>query len=125
MRRLRGARPAGGYGRTTRERGSASLELLGVMPVVAVLVVALLQVAAAVYTTHATNQAVRDGARALSLGRSAEVAVARSLPGGLEASSITYVSGGEGLRIEVDVPRIAVFPPMTVERTAVMPRTSP
>lgn len=125
MSRLRVARHPASPGRASRERGSAALELLGVMPVVAVLVVALLQAAAAIYTTHATNQAVRDGARALSLGRSAQVAVERSLPGGLRPSSISYVSGGEGVRLEVDVPRIALFPPMTVERTAVMPRTSP
>ena len=71
------------------------------MPVVALVTLCLFQVAAAVYTTHATNQAVRDGARALSLGQSATTAIDRSLPGALNAHRVTYTSGGEGVRLEV------------------------
>jgi hypothetical protein len=106
-----------------RERGSSTVELLGVLPVVVVVLLALLQTVAVTYTTHATNQAVRDGARALSLGRPVAVAVDRSLPGGLHADRITFPDGG--VRLEVKVPRIAVFPEMTVTREAAMPRTAP
>ncbi|MGN8246582.1 TadE/TadG family type IV pilus assembly protein [Cellulomonas soli] len=109
--------------RGDRERGSSAIELLGVLPVVVVVLLALLQTIAVTYTTHATNQAVRDGARAMSLGRPVAAAVERSLPGGLEAQQITYPDGG--VRIEVRVPRIAVFPGMTVTREAAMPRTAP
>jgi len=111
--------------RRESERGSAAIEMLGVLPVVALVVLGLLQGIAAVYTTQATNQAVRDGARALSLGYSAEVAVDRSLPSGLHPARITYVDGGQGVRLEVQVPRIAFFPQLTVDRTAVMPRATP
>lgn len=107
------------------DRGSAALELLGVMPVVALVTLCLFQVAAAVYTTHATNQAVRDGARALSLGQSATTAIDRSLPGALNAHRVTYTSGGEGVRLEVKVPRVGIFPEMQVDREAVMPRSMP
>ena len=114
--------------RRESERGSAAIEMLGVLPVVALVVLGLLQGIAAVYTTQATNQAVRDGARALSLGysvESVEVAVDRSLPSGLHPAQITYVDGGQGVRLEVQVPRIAFFPQLTVDRTAVLPRATP
>ncbi|HMC03521.1 MAG TPA: TadE/TadG family type IV pilus assembly protein [Cellulomonadaceae bacterium] len=111
--------------RRESERGSAAIEMLGVLPVVALVVLGLLQGIAAVYTTQATNQAVRDGARALSLGKSPEDAVVRSLPSGLHPARITYVDDGQGVRLEVQVPRIAFFPQLTVDRTAVMPRATP
>lgn len=107
------------------DHGSATLEMVGIVPVAVAVLLTLIQVVFAVYTTHATNQAVRDGARAASLGRSAEVAIQRSLPDGLSAQSVSYSHGGEGVRLTVRVPRVAVFPSMTIDRTAVMPRTAP
>ena len=106
--------------REDRERGSSAVEMLGVMPVVVLVILVLVQVCAAAYTTQATNQAVRDGARALSLRESVPAAVDRSLPGGLTAESLTY-PGGDGVRLVVRVPRVAIFPPFTVTREAVMP----
>jgi len=106
--------------RGDRERGSSAVELLGVMPVVVVVILVVLQVCAAAYATQATNQAARDGARALSRAQSVPAAVERSLPGGLTAESLTY-PGGDGVRLVVRVPRVAIFPPFTVTREAVMP----
>ena len=94
------------------------------MPVVVIVILALLQVAAAAVTTLAANQAVRDGARAMSLGRSVPVAVDDSLPGSMHADQITD-PGGNGVRIEVPVLRIGIFPSFTVVREAAMPRTAP
>jgi hypothetical protein len=105
------------------ERGSSALEVLGIMPIFVVVVLALLQVGAAAVTTLAANQAVRDGARAMSLGRSVPAAVDRSLPGGMAAQSITYPAGA--VRIEVPVLRIGIFPSFTVVREATMPRMVP
>ena len=93
------------------------------MPVVVIVILALLQVAAAAVTTLAANQAVRDGARAMSLGRSVPVAVDDSLPGSMHADQITYPANG--VRIEVPVLRIGIFPSFTVVREAAMPRTAP
>jgi hypothetical protein len=95
--------------------------VLGIMPIVVVVILTLLQVAAAAFTTHAANQAVRDGARAMSLGLSVPVAVDASLPDNLHADQITYPAGG--VRIEVPVLRIGIFPSFTVTREAAMPRT--
>jgi len=105
------------------ERGSSAIEVLGIMPVVVIVILALLQVAAAAVTTLAANQAVRDGARAMSLGRSVPAAVEASLPGGMHADQITYPANG--VRIEVPVLRIGIFPSFTVVREAAMPRTAP
>lgn len=100
--------------------GSAAIEMLGVLPIVVLVVLVLLQVCAFTVTVQAANQAARDGARALSLGRPVATAVDRSLPGSLSARSISY-PGGRAVRLEVDVPRVGIFPEMTVEREAEMP----
>ncbi|GAA1633592.1 TadE/TadG family type IV pilus assembly protein [Georgenia ruanii] len=110
-RRLRGA---------GSERGSAALEMLGVLPVVVLVALATLQVLAGVYTVHAANQAVRDGARAASLGGSVAAAVDRSLPGTLTPRELSGTGGK--VRLVLDVPRMAPFiPELRVTRTAVMP----
>jgi len=106
--------------RAGAEHGSASIEMVGALPVVVVVVLVLFQVCATVYATQAANQAVRDGARAMSLGRSVEAAVDDSLPGGLSAQRITYPGAG-AVRIEVRVPGLAFLPEVVVDRTAVMP----
>lgn len=114
LRRMRAAVATG------RERGSSALEVTGLMGVVVLLLLLGLQVGAAVYTTQAANQAVRDGARALSLGDDAAQAVERSLPGSLTARSVTYPGAG-AVRIEVVVPSLKVLPELVVSREAVMP----
>jgi len=89
---------------------------------VVLVVLAVLQVCSFAWTVSAANQAARDGARALSLGRPVDQAVARSLPGAMDARSLQVV--GERVVLEVDVPRFAFVPAMTVRRDAVMPRTA-
>lgn len=103
-----------------RERGSASIEMVGALPIIVVVVLVLFQVCAVVYATQAANQAVRDGARAMSLGRSVDAAVDASLPGGLTAQRITYPGDG-AVRLELRAPGLAFLPEVVIERTAVMP----
>lgn len=110
--------------RSGRERGSSSLELLGVIPIVLLVAFAVLQVIAAVYTVSAANQAVRDGARAYGLHGAGAVsaAIEDSLPGLVELDRPWSPWDDDGVRIVVDVPRLAPFmPEMHVTRTAVMP----
>ena len=105
------------------DRGSSAVELVGALPVVVVVVLVALQALAGVYATQATNQAVRDGARAQSLGQPVDVAVERSLPGGLTVERIGYPAGG--VELEVRVPRVLPGLDLTVTREAFMPRTLP
>lgn len=107
--------------RRDRERGSSTIEILGMLPVVVVTLFALLQVCAFAWTVAGANQAVRDGARAKSLDRPVAAAVDASLPSGLSVRSLRVE--GERVVLELEVPRIAVFPAMTVTRDATMPRT--
>ena len=108
--------------RRRRDGGSASLELVGLVPVIVLVMGVLLYAASAVYTVHAANQAARDGARALSLGRPVPAAVERSLPGAVELERITYPPTG-GVRLQVQTVKVGFLPQMTVTRHAVLPRT--
>lgn len=108
--------------RRRRDEGSASLELVGLIPVVVTILGVLLYAASLVYTVHAANQAVRDGARALSVGRSVPAAVERSLPGAVEVERITYPATG-GVRLQVRTVEVGFLPQLTVTRHAVLPRT--
>lgn len=110
--------------RRRRDEGSASLELVGLIPVLVVLLGLLLWAGSFVFTVHAANQAVRDGARAMSLGQSAPVAIQRSLPGAVTVQNVSYLPAG-GVRLQVRTVDVGYLPQMTVTRQAVMPRTVP
>ncbi|MBE7699032.1 pilus assembly protein [Oerskovia sp. Sa1BUA8] len=107
--------------RRDKERGSSTIEILGMLPVVVVTLFVLLQLCAFTWAVAGANQAVRDGARAKSLDRPVAAAVEASLPSGLSVHSLRVE--GERVVLQVEVPRIAVFPSMTVQREATMPGT--
>lgn len=103
-----------------REEGTASIEVVGLLPLLLIMGLITVQVVMATVAINATNQAVRDGARAQSLGHSVSDAVDRSLPGGFSAESLT-VDGTGRVTLGVKVPRVAIFPEIVIRRTAVMP----
>lgn len=81
----------------------------------------LVQAGAFVYATNGANQAVRDGARAKSLGQSASTAVHASLPGAINAKRISHVAGENAIELEVTVPTFIPRADFSVTRTADMP----
>ena len=103
------------------ERGSASLELVGMLPVVALVVSLVLQYVAAAYVAQVSDDAARQAARAYSLGRDPAAAADASLPGGLMAATVATFGPDHGVRITVRVPRLSPLPVSTVTRAAVMP----
>lgn len=111
--------------RRRRDAGSVSLELIGMLPVLALLVALTFEVAATLWTVSATNQAVRTAARSYSLTDStgeARAAAAGSLPGAMRIRSLsTYGAPGAGVRLEVDVPGLSVLPDRTVTRELLLP----
>jgi hypothetical protein len=107
---------------TPREDGTASLELVGLMPLVAVVASLALQDAAVVFVAHATDDAARQAARAVSLGRDAKSAARGAVPSGLEVQVTSEGSGRVTVRVEV--PRLSPLPQPTVTRSAVMPDTT-
>lgn len=105
----------------SRERGSATIELAAAIPIIIIVLAALLQVAAVVGVTSAANQAARDGARALSLGKSVDTAVRDSLPGDLDAKQVRILPGNR-VEVEIDAKRIVpLMPTVTVKRSVAMP----
>lgn len=103
------------------DRGTAALELVGMLPVVAVLATLALQFFAVVFVAHATDDAARQAARAQSLGDSPYGAAQDSLPGGVD---FTVDRSGETVTVKVKVPRLSPLPQATVTREATMPDTT-
>jgi hypothetical protein len=115
MSRLGSRRPAG-------DRGVASLELVALLPITLFIIAVVIQLVIGIATVQATNDAVRQAARASSQGGSASQAAADSLPDRMTVQSLSTFGPNHGVRITVQVPKIApVVPQWTVTRTAVMP----
>jgi hypothetical protein len=76
------------------ERGQAAVELLGVVPVVVFLALAVAQLLAAGYALVLAGNAAEAGALALAAGADAEASVRNALPGWGRANATVGVSGG-------------------------------
>lgn len=91
--------------------GSVSLELVGALPVIAVSLLAALQLAVAGYVFWSAGTAARAGARAVLIGREPAAAVRRALPGVLaERSKITR---RDGVTVAVKLPGLVPGLPET------------
>jgi len=111
--------PAGASPR--RERGSVSLEVVGLVPLVVLVALLVLQLGVAGWTASQTQKAAREAARAQSLGGDPSSAAARALPGALEIDRID--SSGDTVTLVVEVPRVSPLPVFRVERQVAMPRS--
>jgi hypothetical protein len=107
--------------RPGRDRGSASLELVGLLPVVLLLGLLALQAGVAMWTMTSTAEAAREAARASSLGADPYAAAEGSLPAALHVKSLHSAGAGHGIRLTVDVPRIFLLPRFEVSREAILP----
>lgn len=109
----------------TGDRGQASLELLGMIPLLFFAGFLVLQFGVAMWAITSTNEAARQAARAYSLdgAGAARPAAEDSLPGSLKVASISTVGPDHGVRLSVDIP--VVLPVKlslgTVTREVVMP----
>ena len=92
--------------KTRRERGQATVELIGL--VIAMLLVALLAIQGitVAQTASIAQEAARNGARALSLGQSWEAVVERAVPDGLDLrdKQAEVADGTARVRVEVSAP---------------------
>lgn len=122
----------GRRGHRSGDRGTASLELVALSPFILLFALVALQVGALLWAVTTVDEAVRQGARAQSLGQSGCAAVRGALPGTLTLSTCTQSSGvggpGDGphqVQVEVDAPILpgiaSLVPDATITRDAVMP----
>lgn len=103
------------------ERGQASIEFVGLVPVVLTFMLIALQLMALAYTAHGASQAARDAARAYSLGQSPEDAARRSLPGSVGFVSSSTFGPHHGVRVVVQAPSFYVLSDGRITREVVMP----
>jgi hypothetical protein len=104
-----------------RDRGQATIEMVGLLPMVLIIMVLVFQVMTMIYTAHAASQAARDGARAYSLGQSPESAARASLPGGVSYVSTTTFGPGHGVRVTVNAPALLFIRDRAVTGEVTMP----
>lgn len=102
------------------DRGSSAIEAVVAIIVLGTVLLVVLQGIWFMMGMNQAQQAARDGARALSLGRSAHAAVARSLPA--RADYVVSIPDAETVRV-----RVTSHGPlfrMDVVREVTMPRTT-
>lgn len=112
--------------RRRRERGSVTLELLSLLPLVLLLTLTVFQVVVTAATATAAQNAARSASRTAAMGGGNPVAAARSsLPSWLRPGAQITVSGTSSkvrVRVPLVVPGLSVGA-ITVSRDAVFPRT--
>jgi hypothetical protein len=92
---------------SARERGQASVELVALLPLVAVLVAVLWQSVLAGQAVWLAGAAARAAARASAVGTDPCAAARRVLPERLEHGlRVTRVGGARGVRVAIRIPAI-------------------
>lgn len=93
-----------------REDGTASVELIGVVPFLLLAVLVAAQIGVAGYALWSAGIAARAGARAGLVGHDAAQAARRALPDGLRDGA-TVSDNGE-VAVRVPIPRVVPAMPM-------------
>jgi Flp pilus assembly protein TadG len=86
------------------EEGTASVELVAVVPILLLALVAAAQIALAGQALWSASVAARAGARAAAVGGDAAAAARAALPSSMRAGA--KVDDGEGVSVRVEVPRL-------------------
>jgi hypothetical protein len=100
-------------GSARREDGTASVELIAVVPFLLLAILVAAQIALAGHALWSAGIAARAGARAAIVGGDARAKARRALPASLRAGA--RVGAGDGVRVSVRVPRLLpALPSLTV-----------
>jgi hypothetical protein len=89
-----------------RERGQATIELVALLPLVALLTGALWQAVVAGQAVWLAGSAARAAARASAVGADARAAARRVLPARLEDGLVVTRGGDGGVRVTITIPAI-------------------
>lgn len=104
-------------GSCSREDGTASIKLIGVIPFLLAAVLVAAQVGLAGYALWSAGIAARAGARAELVGRDPTRAARKALPEGMRDGA--EVSGDDKVSVRVAIPRIVpAMPPLSVIASA-------
>jgi hypothetical protein len=96
-----------------REEGTASVELIAVVPFLLLAVLVAAQLALAGQALWSAGVAARAGARAALVGRDAEAVARQALPATFRSSA--HVSDTGGVSVQVTIPRLLpALPRLTV-----------
>lgn len=87
-----------------REEGTASVELIAVIPFLLLVILVAAQIALAGQALWSASVAARAGARAALVGADPTTAARRALPPSLRRGA--EVGEGDGVSVQVDVPRL-------------------
>jgi hypothetical protein len=99
------------------EKGTASVELVAVVPFLLLAVVAVAQIALAGQALWSASVAARAGARAAVVGGDPEAAARAALPPSMRPAA--RVDDEDGVEVRVEVPRlIPSLPPVRVGATS-------
>jgi len=102
-----------------REDGTASVELIGVVPFLLLAILVAAQIGVAGYALWSAGAAARAGARAGLVGNDAAAAARQTLPGGLRDGA--RVSDQGEVTVRVPIPRIVpAMPSLSVEASAAL-----
>lgn len=95
-----------------REEGTASVELVAVVPILLLGVLVAAQIGLAGQALWSAGLAARAGARAALVGGDPAAAARRALPPSLRSAARVRESGGVSVRVEI--PRLLPLPKLTV-----------
>ncbi len=90
----------------SREEGQATVELIALLPLVAVLTTLLWQAALAGQAVWLAGSAARAAARATAVGADAQAAARGVLPDRLDRGLAVSPAGEDGVRVAVRIPAI-------------------
>lgn len=104
-----------GPGRAGRDqRGSASLELVAMVPYLLLAAAFGWQLLLTAYVTTSATNAARTGARSGSLGGDPVAAAMAAIPDPLRGDTTVVMTGPSAVRVDVEVP--VLFPGLTTDR---------
>jgi hypothetical protein len=102
-----------------REDGTASVEMVAVVPFLLLAVLVAAQIGLAGAALWSAGLAARAGARAALVGGDAEAAARRALPASMRAGA--EVSDGDAVSVRVAIPRLLpLLPKLTVGAKAAL-----
>jgi pilus assembly protein CpaE len=108
-----------------RDRGSAAVELVGMLPLLLLAAVLVWQALLVTSVTTAAEHAARNASRAAAMGDAAQPAALAAMPAWLRDDARVQRSGPTAVTVEIGVPLVApgVSSPWRISRAAVLPRT--